>query len=216
MSNLGNQDGSSNLKERLQKLEQECAALKANAGKRVLYSDSFILDDGMYKSLSEGLEANFEPSASTDDGAIKVYSIRTPSEWDKFSPESKDVLQKYLAKGTFEKMHGPEPRKWRSRVSADEFPLTIKLDVDDQHLTLITYLRHQKMGVSVTSTKDQRASERKRARRGADVEEENKGDDEDALEDMMSNMSASMDVGGGKKQKTRKKNKRLLRKTSKK
>ena len=50
----------------------------------------------MYKSLSEALEANLEPSASTEDGAIKVYSIRTPSEWDKISPESKDVLQKYL------------------------------------------------------------------------------------------------------------------------
>ena len=52
----------------------------------------------MYKSLSEALEANLEPSASTEDGAIKVYSIRTPSEWDKISPESKDVLQKYLQK----------------------------------------------------------------------------------------------------------------------
>tara|TARA_B100000902_G_scaffold273685_1_gene259612 strand:+ start:3171 stop:3791 length:621 start_codon:yes stop_codon:yes gene_type:complete len=206
---MSNEEGASNLQERLQKLEKECAALKAKAGKRVLYSDSFILDDGMYKSLSEALEANLEPSASTEDGAIKVYSIRTPSEWDKISPESKDVLQKYLAKGTFEKMHGPEPRRWRARVSAEEFPLTIKLDVDDQHMILSRYLRHQNVGVSVTSTKDQRAAERKRARQGADVEEEKKGDD---LESMME----SMDMSGGKKLKTRRKNRKLVRKTSKK
>tara|TARA_Y100000748_G_scaffold299859_1_gene297399 strand:+ start:14 stop:634 length:621 start_codon:yes stop_codon:yes gene_type:complete len=206
---MSNEEGASNLQERLQKLEKECAALKAKAGKRVLYSDSFILDDGMYKSLSEALEANLEPSASTEDGAIKVYSIRTPSEWDKISPESKDVLQKYLAKGTFEKMHGPEPRRWRARVSAEEFPLTIKLDVDDQHMILSRYLRHQNVGVSVTSTKDQRAAERKRARQGDDVEEEKKGDD---LEGMME----SMDMSGGKKLKTRRKNRKLVRKTSKK
>ena len=206
---MSTEEGASNLQERLQKLEKECAALKAKTGKRVLYSDSFILDDGMYKSLSEALEANLEPSASTEDGAIKVYSIRTPSEWDKISPESKDVLQKYLAKGTFEKMHGPEPRRWRARVSAEEFPLTIKLDVDDQHMILSRYLRHQNVGVSVTSTKDQRASERKRARQGADVEEEKKGDD---LESMME----SMDMSGGKKLKTRRKNRKLVRKTSKK
>jgi hypothetical protein len=206
---MSNEEGASNLQERLQKLEKECAALKAKAGKRVLYSDSFILDDGMYKSLSEALEANLEPSASTEDGAIKVYSIRTPSEWDKISPESKDVLQKYLAKGTFEKMHGPEPRRWRARVSAEEFPLTIKLDVDDQHMILSRYLRHQNVGISVTSTKDQRAAERKRARQGADVEEEKKGDD---LEGMME----SMDMSGGKKLKTRRKNRKLVRKTSKK
>tara|TARA_B100001996_G_scaffold1463_1_gene1333 strand:- start:1378 stop:1998 length:621 start_codon:yes stop_codon:yes gene_type:complete len=206
---MSTEEGASNLQERLQKLEKECAALKAKAGKRVLYSDSFILDDGMYKSLSEALEANLEPSASTEDGAIKVYSIRTPSEWDKISPESKDVLQKYLAKGTFEKMHGPEPRRWRARVSAEEFPLTIKLDVDDQHMILSRYLRHQNVGVSVTSTKDQRAAERKRARQGADVEEEKKGDD---LESMME----SMDMSGGKKLKTRRKNRKLVRKTSKK
>tara|TARA_B100000427_G_scaffold329809_1_gene347996 strand:- start:2491 stop:3111 length:621 start_codon:yes stop_codon:yes gene_type:complete len=206
---MSTEEGASNLQERLQKLEKECAALKAKAGKRVLYSDSFILDDGMYKSLSEALEANLEPSASTEDGAIKVYSIRTPSEWDKISPESKDVLQKYLAKGTFEKMHGPEPRRWRARVSAEEFPLTIKLDVDDQHMILSRYLRHQNVGVSVTSTKDQRVAERKRARQGADVEEEKKGDD---LESMME----SMDMSGGKKLKTRRKNRKLVRKTSKK
>ena len=206
---MSTEEGASNLQERLQKLEKECAALKAKTGKRVLYSDSFILDDGMYKSLSEALEANLEPSASTEDGAIKVYSIRTPSEWDKISPESKDVLQKYLAKGTFEKMHGPEPRRWRARVSAEGFPLTIKLDVDDQHMILSRYLRHQNVGVSVTSTKDQRASERKRARQGADVEEEKKGDD---LESMME----SMDMSGGKKLKTRRKNRKLVRKTSKK
>lgn len=206
---MSTEEGASNLQERLQKLEKECAALKAKAGKRVLYSDSFILDDGMYKSLSEALEANLEPSASTEDGAIKVYSIRTPSEWDKISPESKDVLQKYLAKGTFEKMHGPEPRRWRARVSAEEFPLTIKLDVDDQHMILSRYLRHQNVGVSVTSTKDQRAAERKRARQGADVEEEKKGDD---LESMME----GMDMSGGKKLKTRRKNRKLVRKTSKK
>lgn len=206
---MSTEEGASNLQERLQKLEKECAALKAKAGKRVLYSDSFILDDGMYKSLSEALEANLEPSASTEDGSIKVYSIRTPSEWDKISPESKDVLQKYLAKGTFEKMHGPEPRRWRARVSAEEFPLTIKLDVDDQHMILSRYLRHQNVGVSVTSTKDQRAAERKRARQGADVEEEKKGDD---LEGMME----SMDMSGGKKLKTRRKNRKLVRKTSKK
>ena len=206
---MSTEEGASNLQERLQKLEKECAALKAKAGKRVLYSDSFILDDGMYKSLSEALEANLEPSASTEDGAIKVYSIRTPSEWDKISPESKDVLQKYLTKGTFEKMHGPEPRRWRARVSAEEFPLTIKLDVDDQHMILSRYLRHQNVGVSVTSTKDQRAAERKRARQGADVEEEKKGDD---LESMME----SMDMSGGKKLKTRRKNRKLVRKTSKK
>tara|TARA_B100000965_G_scaffold406419_1_gene445241 strand:+ start:5986 stop:6606 length:621 start_codon:yes stop_codon:yes gene_type:complete len=206
---MSTEEGASNLQERLQKLEKECAALKAKTGKRVLYSDSFILDDGMYKSLSEALEANLEPSASTEDGAIKVYSIRTPSEWDKISPESKDVLQKYLAKGTFEKMHGPEPRRWRARVSAEEFPLTIKLDVDDQHMILSRYLRHQNVGVSVTSTKDQRAAERKRARQGADVEEEKKGDD---LESMME----SMDMSGGKKLKTRRKNRKLVRKTSKK
>ena len=206
---MSNEEGASNLQERLQKLEKECAALKAKAGKRVLYSDSFVLDDGMYKSLSEALEANLEPSASTEDGAIKVYSIRTPSEWDKISPESKDVLQKYLAKGTFEKMHGPEPRRWRARVSAEEFPLTIKLDVDEQHMILSRYLRHQNVGVSVTSTKDQRVAERKRARQGADVEEEKKGDD---LESMME----SMDMSGGKKLKTRRKNRKLVRKTSKK
>lgn len=206
---MSTEEGASNLQERLQKLEKECAALKAKAGKRVLYSDSFILDDGMYKSLSEALEANLEPSASSLDGSKKVYSIRTPSEWDKISPESKDVLQKYLAKGTFEKMHGPEPRRWRARVSAEEFPLTIKLDVDDQHMILSRYLRHQNVGVSVTSTKDQRAAERKRARQGADVEEEKKGDD---LEGMME----SMDMSGGKKLKTRRKNRKLVRKTSKK
>ena len=170
----------------------------------------------MYKSLSEALEANLEPSASTEDGAIKVYSIRTPSEWDKISPESKDVLQKYLAKGTFEKMHGPEPRRWRSRVSAEEFPLTIKLDVDDQHMILSRYLRHQNVGVSVTSTKDQRAAERKRARQGDDVEEEKKEDKEDALEDIFGKMDTNMDVGGAKKLKTRRKNRGLVRKTSKK
>tara|TARA_B100001094_G_scaffold28458_2_gene23805 strand:- start:1848 stop:2489 length:642 start_codon:yes stop_codon:yes gene_type:complete len=213
---MSNEEGASNLQERLQKLEKECASLKAKAGKRVLYSDSFILDDGMYKSLSEALEANLEPSASTEDGAIKVYSIRTPSEWDKISPESKDVLQKYLAKGTFEKMHGPEPRRWRSRVSAEEFPLTIKLDVDDQHMILSRYLRHQNVGVSVTSTKDQRAAERKRARQGDDVEEEKKEDKEDALEDIFGKMDTNMDVGGAKKLKTRRKNRRLVRKTSKK
>ena len=213
---MSNEEGASNLQERLQKLEKECAALRAKAGKRVLYSHSFILDDGMYKSLSEALEANLKPSASTEDGAKKVYSIRTPSEWDKISPESKDVLQKYLAKGTFEKMHGPEPRRWRSRVSAEEFPLTIKLDVDDQHMILSRYLRHQNVGVSVTSTKDQRAAERKRARQGDDVEEEKKEDKEDALEDIFGKMDTNMDVGGAKKLKTRRKNRRLVRKTSKK
>jgi len=106
-------------------------------------------------------------------------------------------------------MHGPEPRRWRARVSAEEFPLTIKLDVDDQHMILSRYLRHQNVGVSVTSTKDQRAAERKRARQGADVEEEKKGDD---LESMME----SMDMSGGKKLKTRRKNRKLVRKTSKK
>lgn len=213
---MSNEEGASNLQERLQKLEKECAALRAKAGKRVLYSHSFILDDGMYKSLSEALEANLKPSASTEDGAKKVYSIRTPSEWDKISPESKDVLQKYLAKGTFEKMHGPEPRRWRARVSAEEFPLTIQLDLDEQHMILSRYLRHQKMNVSVTSDKELRSAERKRARQGADVEEENKEDKEDTLEDMMGKMDTNMDVGGAKKLKTRRKNRKLVRKTTKK
>tara|TARA_Y100000994_G_scaffold1593_1_gene1706 strand:+ start:10255 stop:10959 length:705 start_codon:yes stop_codon:yes gene_type:complete len=213
---MSSEEGASNLQERLQKLEKECAALRAKAGKRVLYSHSFILDDGMYKSLSEALEANLKPSASTEDGAKKVYSIRTPSEWDKISPESKDVLQKYLAKGTFEKMHGPEPRRWRARVSAEEFPLTIQLDLDEQHMILSRYLRHQKMNVSVTSDKELRSAERKRARQGADVEEENKEDKEDTLEDMMGKMDTNMDVGGAKKLKTRRKNRKLVRKTTKK
>jgi len=213
---MSNEEGASNLQERLQNLEKECAALRAKAGKRVLYSHSFILDDGMYKSLSEALEANLKPSASTEDGDKKVYSIRTPSEWDKISPESKDVLQKYLAKGTFEKMHGPEPRRWRARVSAEEFPLTIQLDLDEQHMILSRYLRHQKMNVSVTSDKELRSAERKRARQGADVEEENKEDKEDTLEDMMGKMDTNMDVGGAKKLKTRRKNRKLVRKTTKK
>ena len=96
---MSTEEGASNLQERLQKLEKECAALKAKTGKRVLYSDSFILDDGMYKSLSEALEANLEPSASTEDGAIKVYSIRTPSEWDKISKNIPDFDKAPLRRG---------------------------------------------------------------------------------------------------------------------
>lgn len=212
MSNLGN-DSASNAQDRLKQLEKECAALRESIGRKVLYSDSFILDDNMYKSLSEALEANLVPSASTDDGAIRVYSIGTPSEWDKINPESKDILRKYIEKGTFEKMHGPEPRKWRARISAEQFPLTFQLNVNDQHLILSRNLRHLKTGVSVTSTKDQRKEERKRARMGDDVEEEKA---EPGLEDLFGNMSANMDMSGGKKQKTRRKNKRLVRKTSKK
>ena len=89
-----------------------------------------------------------------------------------------------------------------SKSFAEEFPLTIKLDVDEQHMILSRYLRHQNVGVSVTSNKELRSAERKRARQGADVEEENKGD---ALEDMFGKMDTNMDVGGAKKLKTRRK-----------
>ena len=206
----------SNLQERLQKLEKECAALRAKAGKRVLYSDSFTLDDSMYKSLSEGLEANLAPDRSTADGVIRIYSIRTPSEWDKIRPESKDVIQKYLAKGTFELEHGPEPKRWRSRISAEEFPLTIKLDDQTTDLNLSRYMKHQNVNVTITSDKELRSAERKRARQGVDVEEEKKEDKADALEDMMAKMDTNMDVGGAKKLKTRRKNRKLVRKTTKK